>query len=219
MEIRITVETTFEDGNTQAGDIGRLCRAPDKLGSESLGLHLAKAKNFLKPLQEAVLQGQTDEALNARRVCGDCGNLRPIHDDRGRILDTLYGRFQVKSPRLRQCSCQAASSATTTVFQSPLVDLFPERATVELRCLQAESGSRHSFREAARLLETFLPCAPQSNTTVRNRLGRIAEKLDVADEEHGDKNASATSSPLTVFLDGAHIDVDRNTRNGTLMLW
>ena len=51
----------------------------------------------------------------------------------------------------------------------------------------------------------FLPCAPQSNTTVRNRLGRISEKLDVADEGYGNNNASAKSSTLTVFLDGAHI--------------
>ena len=180
MDVRIVVETTFEDGETQRRNIGRLCRAPDNLESESLGLRLDEAKNFLGRLQEAILQSQIDEALNAKRVCGNCGNLRPIHDDRGRVLDTLYGRFLVKSPRLRQCSCQAASSATNTVFQSPFVDLFPERATAELLRLQAELGSRHSFREAARLLETFLPCAPQSNTTVRNRLGRIAEKLDVA---------------------------------------
>ena len=57
MEIRITEETTFEDGNTQTCDIGRLCRAPDKLGPGSLGLHLAEAENLLKLLQEAVLQG------------------------------------------------------------------------------------------------------------------------------------------------------------------
>lgn len=35
-------------------------------------------------------------------------------------------------------------------------------------------------------------------------MGRIAEKLEAADEGDGDKNASATSSPLTVFLDGAY---------------
>ena len=148
---------------------------------------------------------QIDEALKANRTCGDCGNLRPIHDDRGRILDALYGRFRVNSPRLRQCLCQATSVMTNTVLPSPVVDLFPERAIAELMRLQAELGSRHSFREAARLIEMFLPCAPQSNTTVRNRLGRVAEKLDFTDERQRDKNSSPTSSPLTVFLDAAHI--------------
>ena len=33
------------------------------------------------------------------------------------------------------------------------------RATPELQRLQAELGAHHSFREAARILETFLPCA------------------------------------------------------------
>lgn len=82
---------------------------------------------------------------------------------------------------------------------------FPERATPELQRLQAELGSRHSFREAARLVETLLPCAPQQNTTVRNRLARIAETLETTEAAQVDIRAGAKSSPLTVFLDGAHI--------------
>lgn len=62
MKVRITVETTFEDGNIQRRDISRLCRAPDKLGPESLGLRLDEVKNFLKLLQEAVVQDQIAEA-------------------------------------------------------------------------------------------------------------------------------------------------------------
>jgi hypothetical protein len=205
MDVRIVVETTFEDGETKRRNIGRLCRAPDKLGSESLGLRIVEAKNLLGRLQEVVLKDQIDEALAASRICDDCRKRRAIHDDRGRTLDTLYGRFRVKAPRLRQCACKSDTDAAKVVLLSPLNAMFPDRATPELQRLQAELGSRHSFREAARLLEMFLPCAPQSNTTVRNRLGRIAEKLDVAYEEHEDQNASATSSPLTVFLDGAHI--------------
>lgn len=117
----------------------------------------------------------------------------------------LSGRFRVKAPRLRPCACKLGTGAAKVVLLSPLNLMFPDVATPEFQRLQAELGSRHSFREAARLLEMFLPCAPQSNTTVRNRLGRIAEKLDVAAEGHGDKNAGATSSPLTIFLDGAHM--------------
>jgi hypothetical protein len=156
-------------------------------------------------LQEAVLQSQIDETLAASRICDDCGKPRAIHDDRGRTLDTLYGRFRVKAPRLRPCACKTDAVAEKVVLLSPYNAMFPDRSTPKLLRLQAELGSRHSFREAARLLEIFLPFAPQSNTTVRNRLGRIAERLDVADEEYVDKNAGATSSPLTVFLDGAHI--------------
>ena len=205
MDVRIVVETTFEDGKTQRRNIGRLCRAPDNRESESLGLRLDEAKNFLGRLQEAILQSQIDEALAASRICDRCGKRCGIHDDRGRTLDTLYGQFRVKAPRILRCACKSGTGATKAVLLSPLNAMFPDGATPELQRLQAELGSRHSFREAARLLETFLPCAPQSNTTVRNRLGRIAEKFDVADEGHEDKNPSAKSASLTVFLDGAHI--------------
>ncbi|GLT11999.1 hypothetical protein GCM10007928_42320 [Sulfitobacter porphyrae] len=65
MDVRIVVEATFEDGETHRRDIGRLCRAPDNLESECLGLRLDEAKTFLWRLQEAILQSQIDEALAA----------------------------------------------------------------------------------------------------------------------------------------------------------
>ncbi len=40
MEVRISIETTFEDGNTKTRDIGLLCRVCDKLGLKSLGFDL-----------------------------------------------------------------------------------------------------------------------------------------------------------------------------------
>ncbi|MGC1489323.1 MAG: ISKra4 family transposase [Albidovulum sp.] len=204
MDVSIFVETAFDNGETRRRNIGRLRRAPDELGPANLGLLLDEAKQLLRRLQEAILQEQIDEALAARRKCNDCGRRGAIHDDRGRVFDTLFGRFRVKSPRIRGCSCQSAGTANARP-QSPFAGRFPDRATPELRRLQAELGSRHSFREAARLIETFLPCSAQLNTTVRNRLGRIADELGFDEEGQGDADTDATSSPITVFLDGAHI--------------
>lgn len=176
MDLNIFVETTFEDGETKRSNIGRLRRAPDEFGSENVGLLLDDAKALLKRLQEAIVQDQVGEAIEARRKCDGCGKQRAIHDDRGRVLDTLFGRIRVKWPRLRRCLCQPAGIAKSGP-QSALAGLFSDRATPELRRLQAELGARHSFREAARLIEMFLPCSAQLNTTVRNRLGRIADEL------------------------------------------
>ena len=187
-----------------AGSVGRLRRAPDDFSAENLGLLLDDAKTLLRQLQEAIVQDQVGEAVKARRKCSDCGKPRAIHDDRGRIFDTLYGRIRVKSPRVRHCSCQSAGIANPGP-QYLFSGLFPDRATPEFRRLQAELGSRHSFREAARLIEMFLPCAAQLNTTVRNRLGRIADELGFNEEGQEDADTDAASSPLTVFLDGAHI--------------
>ena len=79
-----------------------------------------------------------------------------------------------------------------------------DRATPELSTLQAELGARHSFREAARTLETFLPCAKQYNTTIRNRLGKAAKDITDADPPACE---TLTSQPMTVFIDGAHIRI------------
>ncbi len=204
MDVSVFVETTFDDGGTRRHNIVRLRRAPGEFGSENLGLLLDDAKTLLKRLQEAIVHDQVGEAVEARRKCNDCGKRRAIHDDRGRILDTLYGRIRVKSPRVRCCSCQSAGIARPGP-QSLFAGLLLDRATPELRCLQTELGSRHSFREAARLFEMFLPCSAQLNTTVRNRLGRIADDLSSEEEGQGGTDTNAASSPLTVFLDGAHI--------------
>ncbi len=100
MELKITIETTFEDGRLQTCEIGRICRPLSQIGSGNLGLRMDDAKNLLARLQEALLYDQIDEALDASRNCNDCGKRRAIHVDRGRSLDTLYGRFRVKAPRL-----------------------------------------------------------------------------------------------------------------------
>ena len=93
------------------------------------------------------------------------------------MLDTLFGRFEVKAPRIRRCACNAKPDVVLGGPLSPLAHFFPDRSTPELRRLQAELGARHSFREAARILETFLPCAKQVNTSVRNRLGKVAREI------------------------------------------
>lgn len=61
---------------------------------------LMKLRIFWGRLHEAILQSQIDEALAASRICDSFGMRCRIHDDRGWTLDTLYGRFRVKAPRL-----------------------------------------------------------------------------------------------------------------------
>jgi len=110
----------------------------------------------------------------------------------------------VKSPRIRHCSRQSAGIANPRP-QYLFSGLFPNRATPELRRLQVELESTHLFREAATLIEMFLPWSAQLNTTVRNCLGRIADELGFDEDGQGDAGTDAASSPITVFLDGAHI--------------
>lgn len=98
MDIRIIVETVFENGKVRRHDLGHICRPPASAGSETLAFQLDDGKGSLKRLQEELLRDQAEEILSAVRNCSACGKPRAIHDDRDRSLDTLYGRFRVKSP-------------------------------------------------------------------------------------------------------------------------
>lgn len=73
------------------------------------------------------------------------------------------------------------------------------------RPITARVACGHSFREAARLIELFLPCSAQVNTTVRNRLGHIADEPAFDEEGQVDPVTDAAPSLLTAFLEGAHI--------------
>lgn len=178
MEVRIIVETTFENGTTKTRRLGCLSRPFRRTQPEGFGLLLEDAKSILWQLQDAVLLDQIEEVSEASRICPDCGKVRAIHDYRSRVLDTLFGRFRVKAPRIRRCACNAKSELNLGGPLSPLARFFPDRSTPELQRLQAELGARYSFREAARILETFVPCAKQVNTSVRNRLGEVARNID-----------------------------------------
>lgn len=206
MEVRIIVETTFENGTTKTRRLGCLSRPFRRTQHEGFGLLLEDAKAILGQLQNAILLDQIEEVSEASRICPDCGKVRAIHDYRSRVLDTLFGRFRVKAPRIRRCACNAKSELNLGGPLSPLARFFPDRSTPELQRLQAELGARHSFREAGLILETFLPCAKQVNTSVRNRLGKVARNIEAIEQTEPVVAAAVEDPPtLTVFLDGAHI--------------
>ncbi len=200
MDVRISMETTFDDGTKRTHQLGRLARPYRLTQNEGLGLLLEDAKAILGKIQQSVLSDQVEEVCSVNRNCPDCGSKRIIHDYRERVFDTVFGRFRHRSPRIRRCKCDDCSG-----LLSPAAHFFPDRATPELKRLQTDLGSRHSFREAARIMELFLPCAKQLNTTIRNRLGQIAQEIGDPKATETELDEEAISPPLTVFLDGAHI--------------
>jgi hypothetical protein len=84
--------------------------------------------------------------------------------------------------------------------------LLDGRATPELERIQAELGSRLSFREAARVLDIFVPVArPHNHRTVSNRLAKIADEIERWDVASPYRISRAGKSPVSVFIDGAYI--------------
>ena len=205
MDVRTTVETTFDNGEKRTHQLDGISRPFRVTCPDGIGLHLEDGKRIVEQIQRVILYDQVDEIIRESRVCPDCASVRAIHDYRTRDLDTLFGRVRVKAARLRRCSCDVRSAAMPGGPISPLAYFFPDRATPELQRLHAELGSRHSFREAARLMKSFLPCHPPHHTTVRDRLGRVATGLEKSRRASGDPVEAPPKGGLTVFLDGAHV--------------
>jgi hypothetical protein len=88
----------------------------------------------------------------------------------------------------------------------PLAELLPDRCAPELRRLQAELSARHSYREAARLLSTLLPCAPVSHATMRNRTHRVEDDLEQKPiVQPNPEPVIDPAAEVVVLIDGAHI--------------
>ena len=64
-------------------------------------------------------------------------------------------------------------------------------------------GARHSYREAARLLEMLLPCGPVNHATMRNRTHRVAADLEAAVSPTPESGLISTD--MMMVIDGAHI--------------
>ena len=72
MDVRIIVETTFENGTTKTLSLGRLSRPFGSTQPEGFGLLLEDAKSMLWQLQKAILLDQIKEISEASRICPDC---------------------------------------------------------------------------------------------------------------------------------------------------
>jgi hypothetical protein len=56
MDVRVFVETVFENGDVLTHEVGHICRPLGDADPETLGLQLEETKGLLKRLQKAVLR-------------------------------------------------------------------------------------------------------------------------------------------------------------------
>ena len=202
MEWVLKLEARSGWGEVETVEVGRVERRVSGLTAEGLGLTLAESKTLLSELGRLILQTQMEEFINCARVCGSCLGLRRLRDRRTRKIHTLFGTVTVDAPRISACSC--SSEGFVDLSWSPLTDVLPDRCTPELRRLQAELSARHSYREAARLMEMLLPSAPANHATMRNRTHRVAVDLDAAEPPEPEP-AHEHPTEIMMAIDGAHI--------------
>ena len=129
MDVRITVETIFEDGKSRKHELGTWSRPFRKMRGEAVGLMLEDAKTILAQMQRFIVNDQFEEISQACRPCPACQKVRRIHDHRSRVLDTVFGRLTVPASRIRLCACQADATGRVGSPLSPLSYFLPDRAT------------------------------------------------------------------------------------------
>ena len=198
----ISVELVGIDGVSQRCGIAKVDRSLDGARLNNFGLSLEEAKDIQRRLQQELTQFQTDQAAQRDRKCQDCNRRRSVHDSRYRTIHSLFGSCHVRVPRWCRCACGSTARLGTGCVET----LLNGRATPELERIQAELGSRLSFREAARVLDIFVPATrPHNHRTVSNRLGKVADQIEKWDVAGPYRISRAGKSPVSVFIDGAYI--------------
>ena len=99
MDVRITIETTFDNGEKRTHQLDGISRPYRVTCPDGIGLRLEDGKRVVEQIQRAILCDQVEEIIRESRVCPDCASVRAIHDYRTRDLDTLFGRVRVKAAR------------------------------------------------------------------------------------------------------------------------
>jgi len=200
--MNIWVELVGDDGVPERRQIASVARNVDGASFDDFGLSSEDGKAIQRRLQETLTQAQADQACQQDRRCRDCNRLRGVHDYRSRTVHSLFGICRLRVPRFRSCACGESARSGTGNIQN----LLNGRATPELERIQAELGSRLSFREAARVLDLFVPATTSHNhRTVSNRLAKVADQIEKWDAASPSRISRAGGSPVSVFIDGAHI--------------
>ena len=152
MQWTVQLEARTEQGVVTMTELLTFSRPVMASTLAEVGLMLGEAKALLAKLQASILCGQVNEYAAHCRVCPAYGVLQPLKDRRTRRLQTLFGTVEVEAPRFKVCRCRR-TTPLAEVTVSPVCALLTARCTPELERVQAELGTRTSFREAARVLE------------------------------------------------------------------
>lgn len=208
VKIQVIIEHEDERETTIVEEVGCLHR--DGLQLETLGLQLAESKQLLAAVQQLLVREQVVAYIKEARPCPSCGRRRPTKDNKQIVMRTLFGRFQLPSPRLYTCTCQEQSRRSF----SPLAQRLPERTTPEFKYLRAKWASLMSYGLTVDTLEEVLPVR-DSATTVKRHTREVAERLeeDLAPEKetwlYGMPmmwdQMPEPEPPVTVGIDGGYV--------------
>ena len=198
---KIAIEVTDAFGEVRRHEI-RVDKSWDRLFDGEIGLSVEDGKKIMAALQTVLVSQEADTYTLFRRICPDCGVLRPVKDYTSRRIRTVFGTVEVRNPRWMLCrNCHPGFAFAF----APLCEVCPDRATPELRELTARLGSMMPYRQAASVMAEFLPLEPtETHATVRKRTIRTGEGLDrqAAEEERSAASQVRDRRQLELELPG-----------------
>lgn len=210
MKIRIQLVIEHDDESQTTIQEEVACISRDQLQPATLGLQLAESKQLLTAIQQQMIAAQVSTYIKEAIPCPACDRQRGTKDNKEIVMRTLFGRFQLPSPRLYHCNCQQHPARTF----SPLAQRLPKRTTPERHYLQTKWATLMSYGMTVDLLEELLPLHANA-TTVRRHTHDTAERLEsemVAEEETWQQGlpliwdqTPEPTPPLTVGIDGGYV--------------
>jgi hypothetical protein len=212
MKLKVQLIIESDSGETEVmQEVAELER--HSLRPENLGLMLSEAKELLHEVQKAMVTHQTTRYLTQQISYPECGGSRSHKGKHQIVLQTLFGKLRLDSPRLYHCGC--CSKEEHRSF-SPLAELLTERTAPELAYLENKFAAMISYGLTAKLLAEVLPTGANINVAgVYRNLQRVAERMEAELREENwqfidgcqrDWDAlPPPGPPLTVGLDGGFI--------------
>jgi len=98
---KIAIEGTDAFGEVRRHEI-RVDKSWDRLFDGEIGLSVEDGKKIMAALQTVLVSQEATYTL-FRRICPDCGVLRPVKDYTSRRIRTVFGTVEVRNPRWMLC--------------------------------------------------------------------------------------------------------------------
>jgi hypothetical protein len=135
--MRLIIEAHLEGEQASATAAGATIVAVVERQDRSvadLGLSLAEGRALLAEVQSMLVSHQTAGWMAGEAACCRCGSVLAHKDSRSIVMRTVFGKVEVASPRLWECSC-VGKPCEPRRSVSPLCKAVPQRVTPELEYL------------------------------------------------------------------------------------
>ena len=137
MRWKIVLEGTDEFGSAHRSEL-MIDKDLERLSAGEIGFSVEDGKAIMAHLQQVVVNQQCEAYVLTSRFCMDCERFRRIKDYGKRKIRTVFGRVEVRNPRIMNCQrCLPHFSAAWTVLR----DICPDQATPEWSVRPASAAS------------------------------------------------------------------------------